>query len=165
MFVKALMTPLLLVLPNVCAAAVIKKKCTLFDFCWKLCWKLNLQYQECFYFSKHRYFDLSFLASQRYNHLPINVHMTLSLGKINMWVTPNTYLYTVLRILTFKFLLWKLLKNYSINLFKLVLNLESRCIINVRYYWSNWTSYSPWIVRFRWPVNLGVNYRLRIVGT
>ena len=43
----------------------------------------NLQLQEYFYFSKNQYFEL--LASQRFRHPPINIHVTLSVGKMTDW--------------------------------------------------------------------------------
>ena len=43
----------------------------------------NLQLQEYFYFSKNQYFEL--LTSQRFRHPPINIHVTLSVGKMTDW--------------------------------------------------------------------------------
>ena len=37
-------------------------------------------------FSKNRKFDFTFLASQLFNHSPINVHMPLCVGIIDIWM-------------------------------------------------------------------------------
>ena len=45
----------------------------------------NIHCQEYFYFSKNWYCEFRFLASQRLTHLPISVHMTLSVRRISMY--------------------------------------------------------------------------------
>ena len=49
---------------------------------------LNSQRQELFYLANNRHFEFIFLGSQIFFHLPISVHMALSMGRIEMWLTP-----------------------------------------------------------------------------
>lgn len=76
MFDKALITPLPL-------AEVFKRSIVrLFpDFVENL---FLFQEYNISTFQKNRYFELIFLASQRYTHPPINAHMMLSVRRIDM---------------------------------------------------------------------------------
>ena len=65
-----------------------KKKLFVFYFCWELKFVSICNISNIFYFSKNRYFEFHFLASQGlFIHPPISDHVTLRVGKIDMWLT------------------------------------------------------------------------------
>ena len=81
---------------------------------------------EYFLLLKDWYFKFSFLASQRITHSPISVHMTLHVGRIDMWLTPYPSVfyfpfkipYIVFSGLFFKINGWTRLINFLIKCFK-----------------------------------------------
>ena len=81
---------------------------------------------EYFLLLKNWYFKFSFLASQRITHSPISVHMTLHVGRIDMWLTlyPSVFYspfkipYIVFSGLFFKINGWTRLINFLIKFCK-----------------------------------------------